>query len=105
MNIVYNLRLITEAPDVKASPLLPEDQPTSNPTAKTTKDFKTWFANLAVSLGDNAIISDVDFTIKNMTVKIDSANSKRVNYKFPTKVSGNIEIVDGEVLFGQYVGA
>ncbi len=104
MNIVYNLRIITEDPSVKASPLIPENQPTSNPTAKSTKDFKTWFANLAKSLGDNALISDVEFTIKNMKVSIDSANSKRVNYTFPVKVSGNIEVVDGDVLFGQYVG-
>ena len=104
MNVVYNLRVITEAPDVKASPLLPEGQATSNPDAKTTKDFKTWFANLATSLADAAIISDPDFTIENMVVEIDSANPDRVNYKFPVKISGNIEIVDGNVPFGQYVG-
>lgn len=104
MNVVYNLRIITEAPDVKASPLLPEGQATSNPDAKTTKDFKTWFANLATSLGEAALISDPDFTIKNMVVKIDSANPDRVNYTFPVKMSGNIEIVDGNVPFGQYVG-
>ena len=75
-----------------------------NPDAKTTKDFKTWFANLATSLGEAALISDPDFTIKNMVVKIDSANPDRVNYTFPVKMSGNIEIVDGNVPFGQYVG-
>lgn len=105
MNIVYNLRIITEAPDVKASPLVSENQPTINPTAKSTKDFKTWFANLAVSLGENAILDDSEFTIKNLVVERDSANKNRVNYKFPAAISGNIEIVDGEVLFGQRVTA
>ena len=104
MNIVYNLRLITEAPDVKAAPLLPDEQVTSNPTALQPKTFRTWFANLANSLGMNALISDVDFTVKNLEVKINSSNSKRLDYKYPVKVSGNVEIVSGDLYFGQYVG-
>lgn len=104
MNIVYNLRLITEAPALKSAPLVPDTQVTSNPTAVQPKMFKTWFANLAVSLADNALISDADFTIDNLEVKISSSNSKRIDYKFPCKVSGNVEIVSGDVYFGQYVG-
>ena len=103
MNIVYNLRLITEADAVKGAPLVPDFQVTSNPTALQPKTFKTWFINLADSLGLNAIISDVDFTIENITVTIDSENSKRVNYVFPCKVSGNVEVVSGDLYFGQYV--
>jgi len=103
MNIVYNLRLITEADDVVGAPLVPDEQITTNPTALQPKTFKTWFRNLATSLGLNAIISDVDFTLDNITVSIDSENSKRVNYVFPVKVSGNVEVVSGDVYFGQYV--
>ena len=102
MNIVYNLRLITEADDVVGAPLVPDEQITTNPTALQPKTFKTWFRNLANSLGLNAIISDVDFTLDNITVSIDSENSKRVNYVFPVKVSGNVEVVSGDVYFGQY---
>lgn len=103
MNIVYNLRLITESDEVKGAPLVPDEQVTSNPTALQPKTFKTWFANLAVSLGDNALISDVDFTVDNIEVTIDSENPKRINYVFPVKVSGNVEVVSGDVYFGQYV--
>jgi phage tail sheath gpL-like len=102
MNIVYNLRLITEADDVVGAPLVPDEQVTTNPTALQPKTFKTWFRNLANSLGLNAIISDVDFTLDNITVSIDSENSKRVNYVFPVKVSGNVEVVSGDVYFGRY---
>lgn len=105
MNIVYNLRLITEAPEVKAAPLLPDEQVTSNPAALQPKVFRTWFANLAGSLGMNAIISDVEFTQENIEVKINGTNPKRIDYKFPCKVSGNVEIVSGDLYFGQYVGA
>lgn len=105
MNIVYNLRLITESDEVKGAPLVPDEQVTSNPTALQPKTFRTWFANLAASLGDNALISDVDFTVKNLEVSIDKENPKRLNYVFPCKVSGNVEVVSGDVYFGQYVGA
>ncbi len=104
MNIVYNLRLLTEGDDVKGAPLVPDNQVTTNPAALQPKTFKTWFSNLASSLGKNAIISDVDFTQKNIKVAIDSENSKRVNYVFPCLVSGNVEIVSGDVYFGQYTG-
>ena len=103
MNIVYNLRLITESDEVKGAPLIPDEQATKNPTALQPKMFRTWFANLAVSLGSNALISDVDFTVENLEVSIDTENPKRINYVFPVKVSGNVEIVSGDVYFGQYV--
>lgn len=105
MNIVYNLRLITESDEVKGAPLVPDEQVVSNPTALQPKMFRTWFANLAVSLGAAAIISDVDFTVKNIVVSIDTSNPKRINYEFPVKVSGNVEVVSGDVYFGQYVSA
>lgn len=104
MNIVYNLRLITESDEVKGAPLVPDEQVTSNPTALQPKTFHTWFTNLATSLGANALISDVKFTIKGIKVDIDSENPKRLNYVFPVKVSGNVEVVSGDVYFGQYVG-
>lgn len=104
MNIVFNLRLITESDEVKGAPLVPDSQATTNPTAVQPKMFKTWFANLAVSLGEAALISDVEFTIENLEVKIDTENSKRINYIFPVKVSGNVEVISGDVYFGQYLG-
>lgn len=103
MNIVYNLRLITEADDVKGAPLVPDGQVTTNPKALTPNMFRTWFANLAKSLGLNALISDVDFTVENIEVSIDSENGKRINYVYPVKVSGNVEVVSGDVYFSQYV--
>ena len=104
MNIVYNLRLITESDEVKGAVLVPDEQVTSNPNALQPKTFRTWFTNLATSLDLNALISDVKFTVKNIKVDIDSENSKRLNYVYPVKLSGNAEVVSGDVYFGQYVG-
>lgn len=104
-NVVYNLRLIFERDEIKGAPLVPDEQVVSNPNAVQPKMFKTDLANLAAALGAAAIISDVKFTTDNLSVGIDSENPKRVNYVFPIKISGNVEIVSGDVYFGQYVGS
>ncbi len=104
MNVVFNLRLLTESDEVKAAPLMPDKQVTSNPAALQPKTFRTWFANLAASLADNAIIGDAEFTVKNLKVSINQENSNRIDYVYPVKVSGNVEIVSGDVYFSQYLG-
>lgn len=104
MNIVYNCRLITESEDVKGAPLVPDSQVTSNPSAIQPKMVKGWLANLAHSLALNAIISDEDFTKENLSVGINSENPKRIDYVFPCKLSGNVEVISGDIYFGFYLG-
>jgi phage tail sheath gpL-like len=103
-NIVYNVRLIMEADDLKGAPLVPDTTPTVNPRAVQPKTVKASFYNLADSLARDAIIADADFTKKNMTVGIDSENPKRLNVSFPVKLSGNVEISSTDVYFGFYLG-
>ena len=100
MNVVFNVRLIMEADDMKGAPLVTDTDVTTNPAAKAPKDIKTSFYNLADSLALKAIIVTSDFTKKTMSVKIDSENSKRVNVIFPVKLSGNIEISSTDIYFG-----
>ena len=104
MNIVYNCRLITESDQVKGAPLVPDAQVTTNPKAIKPKTIKGWLANLAHSLALNAIISDEDFTKETLQVGINSENPKRVDYVFPCKLSGNVEVISGDIYFGFYVG-
>jgi phage tail sheath gpL-like len=103
-NIVFNVRLIMEADELKGAPLVSDDTVTTNPTAVSPKMIKTSFYNLADSLALKAILAVSDFTKKNMTVKIDSENPKRINVVFPVKISGNIEISSTDVYFGFYLG-
>ena len=103
MNIVYNCRLITESDDLKGAPLVPDFQVTTNPKAIKPKTVRGWFAILADSLALNAIISDAEFTKKNLQVKINNENPKRLDYVFPCKLSGNVEVVSGDVYFGFYL--
>jgi phage tail sheath gpL-like len=60
--------------------------------------------NLADSLGKEAILADADFSKKNLTVKLDSANPNRLNNVFPSKLSGNLEITDSLIQFGFLLG-
>jgi len=103
-NIVYNVRLIFESEDWKGSPLLPDSTPTVNPTAKKPKDALSALGNLADNLALQAIIADAEFTKESMVVQIDSQNPKRLNWTFPVKLSGNVEIVSGDINFGFYFG-
>ena len=103
-NVVYNCRLITESDDVKGAPLVPDKQVTVNPKAIKPKTVKGWLSNLAHSLALAAIISDEDFTKDNIEVKISSENPKRIDYIFPCKLSGNMEVISGDIYFGFYLG-
>lgn len=104
MNIVYNCRLITESDEVKGAPLVPDKQVTTNPKAIKPVTVKGWLANLAHSLALAAIISDEDFTKDNLTVGINTENPKRIDYVFPCKLSGNVEVISGDIYFGFYLG-
>ncbi len=104
MNIIYNVRLIFEADDWKGAPLVPDDTATVNATAKKPKDAKTALGNLADNLALQAIIADSEFTKENQVAAIDTVNPKRLNWTFPVRLSGNVEIIDGTIAFGFYFG-
>jgi len=104
-NVVYNMRGIFESPEWKGAPLLPNNTPTTNKTAKKPKDALTAMGNLATNLALAGIISDPDFTKENMSSTIDNTNNKRLNNVFPIKLSGNTEIIDNTVYFGFYFGS
>ena len=105
MNIIYNVRLIMEADELKGAPLVTDETITNNPTAVCPKIIKTYFFNLADSLALAAIIQEPAFTKKGITVKIDNENPKRLNVTFPCKLSGNVEVTSSDIYFGFYVGA
>lgn len=104
MNVVFNVRLIMEADEKKGVPLIPDEDVTTNPSAIQPKVVKTELVNLAFSLAKKAIISDAKFTKKNLSVDIDDENPKRLNVKFPVKLSGNIEVSNADIYFGFYLG-
>ena len=103
-NIIFNVRLLMEQDSLKGAPLVPDQDIVTNPAAIQPKAIKTMFINLADTLALAAIISDAKFTKRNLSVGIDTENPKRVNTKFPVKLSGNIEVSSNDVFFGFYLG-
>jgi phage tail sheath gpL-like len=103
-NIVFNVRLIMEADALKGAPLVADTQPTRNRAAQSPKMIKASLMNLADSLAQEAILAESEFTKKNLTVLLDTANPNRLNNTFPVKLSGNIEITDSLIQFGFLLG-
>lgn len=103
MNVLFNCELIFASDEWKGVPLLPDSAVTENPTAKQPKNAKAALMTLADSLEKNAIISDKEFTKANITASIDKQNPKRINWTFPVKISGNVEIISGDIYVGVYL--
>ena len=106
MNVVFNVRMIMESDEVKGAPLVPDKNPTRDPTAIQPKTIRTKMMNLAGDLaeGKSAILAESDFTKENLVVDISSMNPKRLDIQFPCKLSGNVEVTSTDIYFGFFLG-
>jgi phage tail sheath gpL-like len=104
-NVVFNVRLIMESDEFKGAPLVSDVTPTTNPKAIQPKTVRTALINLANSLAAYAVIQEPEFTKLNMKVDISSQNPKRLDVKYPVKLSGNLEVSSTDIYFGFYLGA
>lgn len=103
-NIIFNLNLIFAVAEWDGAPLIPNDQPTTNPRAKKPSMAVAAIASLVDSLGLNAIISDAAFTKKNTFAQINEQNPKRLDVSTTVKLSGNTNILSVDLNFGFYFG-
>lgn len=103
-NIIFNVDLQFNNREWDGAPLIPDDQPTVNPDAKKPKNAKAVLIALAETLGQNALISDISYSQKNVQSEINSQNPKRLDTVFPVKLSGNVNIHSIDLNFGFYFG-
>lgn len=103
-NIIFNLDIRFSNADWDGAPLIPDDQPTTNPRAKKPKMAVAVAASMADSLGLEAIISDVKYTKSGIVAQISSTNPKRLDMLFPVKLSGNTNILSIDLQFGFFFG-
>ena len=89
MQVMFNLELIFATAEWDGAPLVEDDQPISNPTAKKPKFAVAAVNAMHDSLGLEAIISDVEAAKASTTAAIDSQNPKRLNVETTVKLSGN----------------
>jgi len=95
LNLDFNVRyyvLIAEQAYLVGRAIISDDQISSVDYTKKPKDWKADLYGIAEDLGDVAIIDNVDFMKKSITVKIDEDNPDRFNTVFSYKTSGTARI-------------
>jgi phage tail sheath gpL-like len=103
-NAIFNYDLLFASPGWADAPLIPDEQPTVNRTAKKPRMARAEMAAVSDSLALNAIISDPEYTKANMLAGISSTNAKRLDCMVPVKVSGNTNIISLDLNFGFHYG-
>jgi phage tail sheath gpL-like len=103
-NVLFNLNLIFATPDWDGAPLIPDNQPTINPSAKKPKMAVAAVAAMIDSLALNAIISDPETAKASIRAQINEQNPKRLDLTFTIQVSGNSNIISVDLNFGFYFG-
>lgn len=103
-NTIFNLNLIFANKEWDGAPLIPDDQPTVNRSAKKPKSAVAAVSALLDSLGLNAIISDPETAKANTLAEIDSQNPKRLNVSTTVQLSGNTNIISVDLNFGFFFG-
>jgi phage tail sheath gpL-like len=103
--VIFNLDLIFNAPEYDGAPFIPDEQSTTNPSAKKPKMVKQAACNMIDSLADFAIISDPKTAKKNTACVPNPQNPKRWDLVVPIQVSGNSNVKNIDLLWGFYYGA
>lgn len=103
-NIIFNLDLQFATPEWDGAPLIPDDQPTVNPDARTPKAARAAAGLVTDSLGLNAILSDPAFTKANTVAEVNASNPKRLDMRVPVKLAGNVNILSVDLDFGFFFG-
>lgn len=104
MNILFNVDLIFATTRWDGKPLIPDDQPTTNKTAKKPKMAVADVASLIDALGLAAIISDPETAKTTIVAEIDSQNPKRLNVVFTVQIAGNSNIISIDFEWGFFFG-
>lgn len=103
-NIIFNLSLIFASDDWNGAPLIPDEQVTTNPSARSPKDAVAAVNALLDELGAAAIISDPKTAKEATAAAIDGGNPKRLNVDVTVQVSGNANVISVDFNFGFFFG-
>lgn len=104
MNILFNLDLEFATVEWDGAPLIPDDQPTTNRSAKKPKMAVAAACSIIDSLGLEAIISNPEAAKAATFAEIDPSNPKRLNLVTTVQLSGNTNIVSVDLNWGFYFG-
>jgi phage tail sheath gpL-like len=102
--IIFNLDLIFATKDWDGAPLIPDDQPTVNRSAKKPKSAVAAVCAMIDSLALNAFISDPETAKANTLAEISAQNPKRLDLSTTVQLSGNSNIISVDLNFGFFFG-
>lgn len=88
-NVIFNFDIEFTKPEWDGAPLLPDDEPTTNATAKKPKMAKSVAGKIIDGLADAAILVNREASKKSVATAIDPQNPKRLNMTAPVQLSGN----------------
>lgn len=103
-NIIFNYDVAFANAEWDGAPLIPDDQPTNNPSAKKPKTAVATAAAITDGLALEALISDPAFTKENTFAAISPSNPKRLDLSTTIKLSGNANIISVDINFGFFFG-
>lgn len=102
--VIFNLNLKFDTPEWDGAPLIPDNQPTTNRSAKRPKSAVAVIAALIDQLALAAIISDPE-TAKQATIaQISEVNPKRLDICMQVQLSGNTNVKSIDLNFGFFFG-
>lgn len=103
--VLYNLDLIFSAAAWNGAPLVPDDQPVTEPTAKKPKTAKAAAAAMVDALALKAVLSAPATTKPLIEAGINDSNPKRLDLVVPVYLSGNTNQKSIDLQFAFYFGA
>ena len=103
-NIIFNVDLIFNTPEWDGAPLIPNNQPTTNRSARKPKDAAAALNALIDNLGLEAIISDPETAKAATRAGISTMNPKRLDLRTTLQVSGNDNITSITLEWGFFFG-
>lgn len=103
-NVIFNLALRFETAEWDGAPLIPDEQPTVNRTAKKPRKAVAEANAMIDQLGLEAIISDPEAAKRKTTCTISAQNPKRWDLDVEVQVSGNSNQKSTRLSFGFYYG-
>lgn len=105
MQVIYNLDIIFTSDDWNGAPLVPDDQPVTEPTAKKPKTAKGAAAAMVDALALKAILSDPETTKPLIQAGINDSNPKRLDLIVPVYLAGNTNQKSIDIQFSFYFPA
>ena len=102
----YIARINTEfrGDNWRRTPLLPDDQFSTNPLVKKPKDAVTAIAAITDAAAGDALIADPATAKASITAAISGSNNNRIDWSVQIQIAGNTNIKAGTVYYGFFYG-